>query len=63
MNLHPLEKQREMSRDLRQIGLGLMGVADMFIKMGVKYGSQESIELIHQIGKVLINEALRQSAL
>ncbi len=53
-----------MSRELRQIGLGIMGgVADMFIKMGIKYGSEESIELIHQIGKVLVNEALRQSAL
>lgn len=63
MNLHPLKEQREMSRELRQIGLGIMGVADMFIKMGIKYGSEESIELIHQIGKVLVNEALRQSAL
>lgn len=63
INLHPLKEQRELSRDLRQIGLGIMGVADMFIKMGIKYGSEESIELIHQIGKVLVNEALRQSAL
>lgn len=63
MNLHPLKEQREMSRELRQIGLGIMGVADMFIKMGIKYGSEESIELIHKIGKVLVNEALRQSAL
>ncbi len=63
MNLHPLEQQREMSRDLRQIGLGIMGLADMFIKMGVRYGSSESISLIHQIGRIMINEALRQSAL
>ena len=40
-----------------------MGLADMFIKMGVRYGSEESIDLIHKIGEVLINEALRQSAL
>ncbi|WP_422485087.1 adenosylcobalamin-dependent ribonucleoside-diphosphate reductase [Gudongella sp. DL1XJH-153] len=63
MNLHPLEQQREMSRDLRQIGLGIMGLADMFIKMGVSYGSSESISLIHQIGRIMVNEALRQSAL
>lgn len=63
MNLHPLEQQRKMSKELRQIGLGIMGAADMFIKMGVRYGSQESIDLIHKIGKTLINEALRQSAL
>ncbi len=63
MELHPLPQQRELSRELRQIGLGIMGLADMFIKMGVKYGSEESIELIHEIGNVLVNEALRQSAI
>ena len=40
-----------------------MGVADMFIKMGIAYGSSESLNLINQIGRVLVNEALRQSAL
>lgn len=63
MELHPLEQQREMSRELRQIGLGIMGLADMFIKLGIKYGSQESISLIHKVGHTMINEALRQSAL
>ena len=63
MDLHPLEQQREMSRELRQIGLGIMGLADMFIKMGVKYGSSESISLIHQVGRIMVNEALRQSAM
>ncbi len=63
MELHPLKEQREMSRNLRQIGLGIMGLADMFIKLGIKYGSSESISLIHQIGRTMINEALRQSAL
>ncbi|MGM0396031.1 MAG: adenosylcobalamin-dependent ribonucleoside-diphosphate reductase [Bacillota bacterium] len=62
MNLHPLEQQREVSRELRQIGLGIMGLADMFIKMGVRYGSSESISLTHQIGRIMINEALKQSA-
>ena len=43
MNLHPLPQQRDVSRELRQIGLGIMGVADMFIKMGIRYGSSESL--------------------
>ncbi|HZJ98920.1 MAG TPA: adenosylcobalamin-dependent ribonucleoside-diphosphate reductase [Tissierellaceae bacterium] len=63
MKLHPLEQQREMSKKLRQIGLGIMGAADMFIQLGVRYGSTESLSLIHQIGRTMINEALRQSAL
>lgn len=63
MELHPLEQQREMSKELRQIGLGIMGLADMFIKLGIKYGGEESISFIHKIGNTMINEALRQSAL
>ena len=63
MKLHPLPQQREMSERLRQIGLGIMGAADMFIKLRVEYGSEESIKVIHQIGNKMINEALRQSAL
>lgn len=62
MKLHPLQQQRDMSEKLRQIGLGLMGAADMFIKLGVRYGSQESIDLIHHVGKLLVNEALQESA-
>ena len=63
MNLHPLEQQKKVSKDLRQIGLGIMGLADMFIKMRIKYGSEESLDLIHKIGRTMVNEALRQSAL
>ncbi|MEW8973896.1 MAG: adenosylcobalamin-dependent ribonucleoside-diphosphate reductase [Tissierellaceae bacterium] len=63
MKLHPLEQQRKISEELRQIGLGIMGAADAFIKLGIKYGSEESMSLIHQIGRTMINEALRQSAL
>lgn len=63
MTMHPLPEQRQMSRDLRQIGLGIMGLADMFIKLGIKYGGSESINIVHQIGRTMINEALRQSAL
>ncbi|MGO1469910.1 MAG: adenosylcobalamin-dependent ribonucleoside-diphosphate reductase [Tissierella sp.] len=62
MLLHPLPQQREMSEKLRQIGLGIMGAADCFIKLGIRYGSKESLNLIHQIGKTFINEALRQSS-
>lgn len=61
--LHPLMEQRDVAKNLRQIGLGLMGVADMFIKLGIRYGSDESIDLIKKIGRVMINEALRESAM
>ncbi|MCP5775103.1 hypothetical protein NL389_35310, partial [Klebsiella pneumoniae] len=61
-NLHPIKEQRELAHNLRQIGLGIMGLADMFIKLKIRYGSPESIKLIHQIGRLMINEALKASA-
>ena len=61
--LHPLAIQRETVRDYRQIGLGVMGIADMLIKMGIKYDSDEALELCDTIGYTLANTALQSSAL
>ena len=54
--LHPLEIQKQTVADWRQIGLGIMGFADMLIKLGVAYGSKESLMVIDVIGKAM-NEA------
>ena len=60
--LHPLEEQRKSATEWRQIGLGLFGLADMHIKLGLKYGSPESLKLCDNIGSFMINQALRASA-
>ncbi len=61
LSLHPLQEQRKSVRGWRQIGLGIMGLADMLIKMGIKYGSEESIDLCDKIGFVMADTALRAS--
>ena len=61
--LHPLASQRETVRDYRQIGLGVMGIADMLIKMEIKYDTDEALELCDTIGYTLTNTALKSSAL
>lgn len=60
--LHPLQEQRDSVKDWRQIGLGIMGLADMLIKLGIRYGSEEAIALCDRIGSCMINSALAQSA-
>ena len=60
---HPLEQQKEVARNYRQIGIGIMGLADMLIKIGIKYGSQESIDFCDSIGKTLIGAAIEKSSL
>ena len=62
LELHPLEEQRESVRNWRQIGLGIFGLADMLIKMGIKYGSPEAIEICDIIGSQMTAEALETSA-
>ena len=59
--LHPLQEQRESVRDWRQIGLGIFGLADMLIKMGIKYGSPESIDLCDKIGYTMAKTAMIES--
>ncbi len=61
LELHPLQEQRDSVRDWRQIGLGVMGIADMLIKMGIKYGSQEAVELCEDIAEEMLNWALLAS--
>lgn len=62
LELHPLQEQRDSVRDWRQIGVGIMGLADTFVKMGIRYGSERSIKLINQIGRAMANAALQESA-
>lgn len=61
--LHPLQQQKDSVRDWRQIGLGIMGLADMLIKMGVTYGSQKSLDICQHIGSTMINTAITTSSL
>ena len=61
--LHPLAIQRQTVHDYRQIGLGVMGVADMLIKMGIKYDSEDALDICDNIGTILANESLKASSL
>lgn len=59
--LHPLSVQRDCVRDWRQIGLGIMGLADMLIKLEISYGSKESLNLCNDIGWNMANNAICES--
>ena len=61
--LHPLKEQRESVYDWRQIGLGIFGLADLLIKLGVKYGSPEAIDLCDMIGHTMADMAIKTSAM
>ena len=62
LSLHPLEEQRQSVADWRQIGLGIMGLADMLIKMELPYDSEQARFLCEEIGLVMADQALYTSA-
>lgn len=61
--LHPLKEQRDSVQAWRQIGLGIMGLGDMLIKLGITYGSEKAVKLCHQIGFAMADTAIAASAM
>lgn len=61
LSKHPLQEQRDSVSAWRQIGLGIMGLADMLIKMDIRYGSKEAVAICDKIGLLMANSALKAS--
>ena len=59
---HPLKEQQESVANYRQIGIGIMGLADMLIKLGIQYGSKEALELCDKIGTYLNYYGIKASS-
>lgn len=47
----PLEENRKCIDNWRSIGIGVFGVADMLVALGIPYGSKDSIKVIEDIMK------------
>ena len=60
---HALKEQAENSRNYRNIGLGVMGYANMLFKLRLTYGSEEAIEFTDALFSRMLNAALYESAL
>jgi len=52
INRHALEDQKQNAINDRRVGLGILGLGDMLVKMGIKYDSDEALETIGQIMKI-----------
>ena len=60
-NQYPLLEITELAQRIRRIGLGVMGLADVFVKLGVPYDSEEGVALGRKIQQFVDEEAKNES--
>jgi ribonucleoside-diphosphate reductase alpha chain len=61
MNRYPLPQIEAATLQSRKIGLGVMGFAEMLIRMGISYSSGEAVRLAGQIMKFIAKQAREAS--
>ena len=61
VSTYPSEDIKQHALATRRIGLGVMGWADMLIKLKVKYGVEKSLELAEKVMQVINEAALEAS--
>jgi ribonucleoside-diphosphate reductase alpha chain len=60
-NQYPLPEITELAQRIRRIGLGVMGLADLFVKLGIPYDSDEAVDLGRKIQAFVDDEAKVES--
>jgi ribonucleoside-diphosphate reductase alpha chain len=60
-NQYPLSEITELAQRIRRIGLGVMGLADVFVKLGIPYDSDEGVALGRRIQQFVDEEAKIES--
>jgi len=58
---HPLDVQKESVNDWRQIGLGVMGISDMLIKLGIRYGSEAACDILNSVMSLIASTSFLAS--
>jgi len=58
---YPLEKQRETALRARRIGLGITGLADALIMLGLRYGSDASVDFAADAMRAICYAAYHES--
>jgi ribonucleoside-diphosphate reductase alpha chain len=57
MSDFPVEKIEQKVREMRKIGLGVMGLAQLYIQLGVEYGSEAGNEIARQLMRYINHES------
>ena len=60
-NSYPIKQIEEMTHSIRRVGIGVMGWADMLIKLGIRYDSNEALALAENVMSFITNNARQMS--
>lgn len=61
VNNYPIEKIKTITKSIRPIGLGIMGFAHMFYKMGIPYNSKEALHFADELSYKLTTISMDES--
>ena len=62
MNNYPIPEIEEMSKKTRRIGLGVMGLSDLLIEMGLRYDSEEALEMTREVMRRILERTHHASS-
>jgi ribonucleoside-diphosphate reductase alpha chain len=60
-NQYPLPEITDLAQRIRRIGLGVMGLADLFVKLGIPYNSEEGVALGRKVQQFVDDEGKVES--
>jgi ribonucleoside-diphosphate reductase alpha chain len=61
MNNYPISEIAEMSRKTRRIGVGVMGWSDLLAQLGIRYDSEDALQLAEEVMRRIQEETYRAS--